>query len=215
MSVKVMLVDDHPIVRHGLRNLLESDPGIKVVAEAEDGISGLERLDLAKPDLLVVDLMMPGLNGLDVIKRARKKYPRLLIIVLSMQSADSYVVEALRAGANGFVLKDTAPGEIMEAIRTVQTGGRYISPALEYRVVDPVAGTRGVADPYETLTTREREILHLVIEGLTNPQMAKRLVISPRTVELHRSRMMKKLDLHNQTEIFRYAVARGIVPRER
>lgn len=211
MFVKVALVDDHPIVRQGLRNLLQTEPSFQVVAEADDGITGLELVQRVRPDVLIVDLMMPGLNGLDLIKQVLKRLPRLRIVVLSMQSADSYVVEALQSGAAGYVLKETGPSEIIHAIKAVVAGERYLSPKLAQRVLDSSTGKKKIADPYESLTPREREILHLIIEGHTNAQMAARLVLSPRTVELHRSRIMKKLGLHNQTDIFRYALERGIL----
>ena len=211
MFVKVAMIDDHPIVRQGLRNLLQTEPSFQVVAEADDGITGLELVQRVKPDVLIVDLMMPGLNGLDLIKQALKHLPRLRIVVLSMQSADSYVVEALNSGAAGYVLKETGPSEIIHAIKTVVTGERYLSPKLAQRVLDSSTGKKRIADPYDSLTPREREILHLIIEGNTSAQIAGRLVLSPRTVELHRSRLMKKLDLHNQTDIFRYALERGIL----
>lgn len=211
MSVKVALIDDHPIVRQGLRNLLQTEASLDVIAEADDGITGLELVQRVKPDVLIVDLMMPGLNGLDLIKQVLKRLPRLRILVLSMQSADSYVVEALKAGAAGYVLKETGPSEIIDAIQTVVAGQRYLSPKLAQRVLDFSSGKKRLADPYESLTPREREILHLIVEGNTSPQIAKRLVLSSRTVELHRSRIMKKLSLHNQTDIFRYALERGIL----
>jgi two-component system response regulator NreC len=211
MFVKVALIDDHPIVRQGLRNLLQTEPSFQIVAEADDGITGLELVQRVRPDVLIVDLMMPGLNGLDLIKQVLKRLPRLRIVVLSMQSADSYVVEALQSGAAGYVLKETGPGEIIQAIKAVVAGDRYLSPKLAQRVLDSSTGRKKVADPYDNLTPREREILHLIIQGHTNVQIAARLVLSPRTVELHRSRIMKKLDLHNQTDIFRYALERGIL----
>ena len=211
MSVKVALIDDHPIVRQGLRNLLQTEPSLSVVSEADDGIAGVELVLRARPDVLIVDLMMPGLNGLDLIRQVLKSQPKLRILVLSMQSADSYVVEALDCGAAGYVLKETGPSEIIQAIRAVVAGERYLSPKLSERLLNASSGKKKITDPYETLTPREREILHLVIEGNTSPQIAKRLVLSPRTVELHRSRIMKKLDLHNQTDIFRYALERGLL----
>lgn len=211
MSVKVAMIDDHPIVRQGLRNLLETEPSFQVIAEADDGITGLELVHRLRPDALIVDLMMPGLNGLDLIKQVLKHLPRLRIVVLSMQSADSYVVEALNCGAAGYVLKETGPSEIIHAIKTVVAGERYLSPKLAQRVLDTSTGKKKIVDPYDSLTPREREILHLIVEGNTSAQIAGRLVLSPRTVELHRSRIMKKLDLHNQTDIFRYALERGIL----
>lgn len=214
MSVKVVLLDDHPIVRQGVHNLLDTVPTFSVVGEAGDGIEGLELIQRLRPDVLIVDVMMPGLNGLDVIKQALKRLPRMRIIVLSMQSADSYVVEALNSGAAGYVLKETGPNEIIQAIRKVMQGEKYLSPKLSQRLMEASVGRKGVVDPYETLTNRERQILHLIVEGLTSPQIAEKLVLSPRTVELHRSRIMKKLDLHNQTDIFRYALERGILPSD-
>ena len=211
MFVKVALIDDHPIVRQGLRNLLQTEPSFQVVAEADDGITGLDLVKSVRPDVLIVDLMMPGLNGLDLIKQVLKHLPRLRIVVLSMQSADSYVVEALTSGASGYVLKETGPSEIIHAIKMVVAGERYLSPKLAQRVLDSSTGRKKIVDPYDSLTPREREILHLIVEGNTNAQIASRLVLSPRTVELHRSRIMKKLDLHNQTDIFRYALERGIL----
>ena len=211
MSVRVALIDDHPIVRQGLRNLLQTEPSLSVVGEADDGIAGVELVLRARPDVLIVDLMMPGLNGLDLIRQVLKSQPKLRILVLSMQSADSYVVEALGCGAAGYVLKETGPSEIIQAISAVVAGERYLSPKLSERLLNASSGKKKISDPYETLTPREREILHLVIEGNTSPQIAKRLVLSPRTVELHRSRIMKKLDLHNQTDIFRYALERGLL----
>ena len=211
MSVRVALIDDHPIVRQGLRNLLQTEPAFAVVGEADDGIAGVDLVQRVKPDVLIVDLMMPGLNGLDLIKQVLKSQPKLRILVLSMQSADSYVVEALNSGAAGYVLKETGPSEIIQAIHKVVGGERYLSPKLAERVLSSVSGTKKITDPYGTLTPREREILHLIIDGNTNAQIARRLVLSPRTVELHRSRIMKKLDLHNQTDIFRYALERGLL----
>ena len=214
MFVKVALIDDHPIVRQGLRNLLQTEPSFQVVAEADDGIAGLDLVQRVRPDVLIVDLMMPGLNGLDLIKQVLKPLPRLRIVVLSMQSADSYVVEALNSGAAGYVLKETGPSEIIHAIKTIVAGERYLSPKLAQRVVDSSTGRKRITDPYDSLTPREREILHLIVEGKTSVQIASRLVLSPRTVELHRSRIMKKLDLHNQTDIFRYALERGILSND-
>ena len=211
MSVRVALIDDHPIVRQGLRNLLQTEPSFAVVGEADDGIDGVELVLRIKPDVLIVDLMMPGLNGLDLIKQVLRNLPKLRILVLSMQSSDSYVVEALNCGAAGYVLKETGPSEIIRAIQAVLAGERYLSPKILERLVNASSGRKKLTDPYETLTPREREVLHLIIEGHTSPQVAKRLVLSPRTVELHRSRIMKKLDLHNQTDIFRYALERGLI----
>ena len=213
MSVKVLLADDHPIVRQGLHNLLISEQEFQVVGEASDGISALEMLDKQRPDVLVVDMMMPGLNGLEVIRRAKHKYPELRIIVLSMQNADAYVVDAFKLGASGYVLKDTGPAELIHAVKEVVDGRRYLSPALSERLINIYIPHKVeiTNDPYDTLTNREREILHLMAEGYTSAEIANRLSISARTAELHRANVMSKLRLHNQNDIVRYALKRGIL----
>jgi DNA-binding NarL/FixJ family response regulator len=159
-------------------------------------------------------MMLPGLNGLEVLKQAKTRSPATYSIVLSMQSADIYVVEALKAGAVGYVLKETGPSELVNAVQQVIGGKRYLSPRLSERLIDVLLQAKedSVLDPYETLTNREREILQMAAEGMTTAAIAKRLSISPRTAELHRGRMMNKLGLNNQTELVRYALKRGILP---
>ncbi len=214
MSVSVLLADDHPLVRRGLRNLLEAEPGFSVAGEAEDGLQVIQLAEKLRPDILVVDLMMPNLNGLEVLKQVRHRSPMTRMIVLSMQSADPYVLEAFRSGAIGYVLKDSAPDELINAINQSLKDIKYLSPKLPERLISAANGSMGNAeqDPYETLTDREREVFQMAAEGKTAPEIAKRLSISPRTAELHRSRMMNKLDLHSQSELVRYAVKRGILP---
>lgn len=211
MSVTVLVADDHPLVRRGMRSLLENEPGISVVGEAEDGLQVLQMAEKYRPEVVLVDMMMPNLNGLEAIKTLRQRFPRIHLIVVSMQSAEPYVVEALRAGATGYVLKDDAPGEVVHAIRQSLSGIRYLSPRLEDRIenvtIDPVRNP--TADAYESLTPREREVLQMAAEGKTAAQIAAILSISTRTAELHRGRMMGKLGLRNQTELVRYAVRRG------
>lgn len=211
MSVTVLVADDHPLVRRGMRSLLENEPGISVVGEAEDGLQVLQMAEKYRPEVVLLDMMMPNLNGLEAIKTLRQRFPRIHLIVVSMQSAEPYVVEALRAGATGYVLKDDAPGEVVHAIRQSLSGIRYLSPRLEDRIenvtIDPVRNP--TADAYESLTPREREVLQMAAEGKTAAQIAAILSISTRTAELHRGRMMGKLGLRNQTELVRYAVRRG------
>jgi DNA-binding NarL/FixJ family response regulator len=216
MTVSILLADDHPIVRQGLRNLLENESDFHVVGEAGDGIEAVEMVDRLRPDVLIVDMMMPSLNGLEVIRRVLKRWPGMHVIMLSMQSTDAYVIETLKSGASGYVLKDTGPSEIVEAVHEVVNGGHYLSPKLSNRLLNPFLdkGTRDLTDPYESLTNREREILQMTAEGSTSSQIARKLSISPRTAELHRSRMMKKLDLHNQKDVLRYALRRGILPMD-
>lgn len=214
MTVTVLLADDHPIVRHGLRRLLEEETSLKIVGEASDGLQAVELAEKFKPNVLIVDIMMPGINGLEVLKQVKERSPNTCSIVLSMQSADVYVVEALKAGALGYVLKETGPSELVNAVQQVVEGRRYLSPKLSERLIDVLLQVKEelTIDPYETLTNREREILHMAAEGMTTAAIAKRLSISPRTAELHRGRMMNKLGLNNQTDLIRYAFKRGILP---
>lgn len=216
MTVTVLLADDHPIVRQGLRHLFDAEPDLKIVGEASDGLQAVQLTEKFKPNVLIVDIMMPGLNGLEVLRRVKDRSPSTCSIVLSMQSADVYVVEALKSGALGYVLKETGPSELINAVQQVIAGKRYLSPMLSERLIDVLLETTDglTRDPYETLTNREREILQMVAEGMTTSAIAKRLSISPRTAELHRSRMMDKLGLNNQTELIRYALKRGILPMD-
>jgi DNA-binding NarL/FixJ family response regulator len=213
MTVTVLLADDHPIVRQGLRHLLEAESDLKIVGEAEDGLQAVQLSEKFRPNVLIVDIMMPGLNGLEVLRQVKDRSPATCSIVLSMQSADVYVVEALKSGALGYVLKETGPSELVNAVHQVIDGKRYLSPRLSERLIDVLlqATDELPLDPYETLTNREREILQMAAEGLTTSAIAKRLSISPRTAELHRGRMMDKLALHSQTELVLYALKRGIL----
>ena len=214
MAVTVLLADDHPIVRQGLRHLFDAEPDLKIVGEASDGLQAVQLTEKFRPNVLIVDIMMPGLNGLEVLRQVKDRSPSTCSIVLSMQSADVYVVEALKSGALGYVLKETGPSELINAVQQVIAGKRYLSPILSERLIDVLLQTTDglTRDPYETLTNREREILQMVAEGMTTSAIAKRLSISPRTAELHRGRMMDKLGLNNQTELIRYALKRGILP---
>ncbi|HTP02043.1 MAG TPA: response regulator transcription factor [Anaerolineales bacterium] len=216
MTVNILLADDHPLVRRGLRNLLEAEPDLCVVGEAEDGLQVVQMAEKLRPTIMVVDLMMPHLNGLEVIREVRRRNPQTLAVVLSMQRADPYIVEAFRAGASGYVLKDGAPGEVIHAIRQALLGVKYLSPKLPVGLLDQRSGS--AADPeqsrYETLTDREREVFQMAAEGRTAAEIGRLLSISTRTAELHRSRMMDKLGLRNQTELVRYAVSRGVLPTD-
>ena len=213
MTVTVLLADDHPIVRQGLRHLFEAESNIRAVGEASNGLEAVQLVEKFKPDVLIVDIVMPELNGLEVLKQVRERSPQTRCIVLSMQSADVYVVEALKAGALGYVLKETGPSELINAVHQVIQGQRYLSPRISERLIDMLieSSPKSTADPYQTLTNREREILQMAAEGLSSAEIARRLSISPRTAELHRGRMMNKLGLKNQTDLIRYAFKRGIL----
>lgn len=216
MAVTILLADDHPIVRQGLRHLLEDEQDVIIVGEASDGLQAVQLTEKLKPNVLILDMMMPDLNGLEVLRQVKERSPGTTSIVLSMQSADIYVVEALRAGALGYVLKETGPSELLGAVQQVVRGQRYLSPRISERLIDVLLETTGKlpADPYQSLTNREREVLQMAAKGLTTAEIAKRLFISPRTAELHRGRMMNKLGLHNQTDLIRYALKRGILPMQ-
>jgi len=215
VPVTLLLVDDHPIIRQGLRHLFEGEPEFRVVGEAEDGVEALQLVERLKPNILVVDMMMPGLNGLEVLRQIKKFSPTTRTIVLSMQSADPYVIEALKNGAAGYVLKETGPGELVNAVREVTQGNQYLSAKLSERL--QASGRRVLdlsSDAYETLTAREREILQMTAEGRTSQEIGDKLNISPRTVELHRSKLTSKLGIKNQADLIRFAIKRGILPME-
>lgn len=207
----IILADDHTVVRQGLRAMLE--PEYHVVAETGDGLEVVVLVERFQPDLLVLDIMMPGLNGIDAARQISRISPKTRIIMLSMHPDEAYVVEALKSGAYGYVLKGSDANELMSAIREGAAGRRYLSPQISERVIQGYVERfeSSVMDAYETLTPREREILHLAAEGLTNSKIATRLSISKRTVETHRANVMHKLHLNNQAELVQYAMQKGIV----
>jgi DNA-binding NarL/FixJ family response regulator len=214
VSVRVILVDDHSVVRKGVRALLEKETDLDVVGEASNGLDAIELVSKMRPDLVVLDLMMPGMHGLEVARRIIQEHSGTRVIVLSMHSDEGYVLAALRNGVSGYVLKDTTEDQIVEAIRKVSQGERYLSPPISERAIEAYiqkARQGQVGDPYETLTNREREILQLSAQGLSNPEIATRLYISPRTVETHRSNLMHKLGLASQTDLIRFALKRGLI----
>jgi len=213
MTVTILLADDHPMIRQGLQNLLSGISDFQIVGEAGDGLEALHEIELKKPDVLVIDMMMPNLNGLEVLLQTRKLSPHTRAIIFSMQSAEPYVIEAIRAGAAGYILKDTGPSEIVEAIHSVMQGNRYLSKQLSERLEGNIPSIEDAPlDLYQTLTAREREVLHMTAEGKSSIQIGNKLAISPRTVEIHRRNLMKKLCLKNQAELIRYAIKHGILP---
>lgn len=216
MTVTVLLADDHPLIRRGLRNLLATESGFSVIGEAEDGLQAVQLAESLRPTIMIVDLMMPNLNGLEVLRQVSRRSPKTRMIVLSMQSAEPYVVETFRSGAIGYVLKDSAPDELINAIHLALINVRYLSPKLPERLLDIITKPLEQAklDLYETLTDREREVFQMAAEGKTAAEIARLLSISPRTVELHRGRMMHKLGFHSQTELVHYAIKRGTLRTE-
>ncbi len=212
--INILLADDHHIVRQGLRALLESEHRFRLVGEAGDGLEAVRMTSRLKPDVLITDVMMPGLNGLEVTRQVTKSHPAIKVIILSMHTNDAYVLEAFKNGASGYVLKDSQAGDLINAVLSVISGKRYLSPPLSETELElyAVRVESAPVDPYELLTAREREVLQLVAEGRTSAEIASQLFISPRTVEGHRANLMRKLGLQNHTEIVKYALKRGILP---
>ncbi len=215
-NIKVILADDHQIVRQGLRALLEAESDMEVVGEVSEGLTVADMVTKLAPDVLVLDLMMPGLNGLEVARQVNQRSPGVRIIVLSMHANEAYVLEALRNGAAGYVLKESSTETLVAAIRTTLKGRRYLcAPLSEMAMEAFLQKAQNVAvDPYDSLTGREREVLQLAAEGHTNTAIAERLSISPRTAEVHRARIMEKLQLTNQTSLIKYAIRKGLLSVE-
>jgi DNA-binding NarL/FixJ family response regulator len=212
----IVLADDHHMVRQGIRALLDVESDFSIVGETGDGLEVVQLVERLRSNVLVLDLMMPGLNGLEITRQVKQRCPQTHVVILSMHTNEAYVMEALRNGAAGYVLNDASVSDLVQAIREVAAGRRYLSPPLSERAIDAYLqkAKADLLDPYEMLTTREREVLHLAAEGHTNAEMAARLFISPRTVETHRANLMRKLNLQTQTDLIRYALQRGVLPPE-
>jgi DNA-binding NarL/FixJ family response regulator len=216
MTISIVLADDHPVMRRGLRSLLESDPDLSVVGEAGDGLDAIRLVERLRPNVLVLDLMMPGLSGLEALRIIRQRVPQTRVLVLSMYSNKAFIAETLKNGATGYLLKGCTEEDLVRAVRETAAGRRCLSPPVtEIAIDDYIAqASAGPFDPHETLTAREREVLQLAAEGLTNSEIASRLHISPRTVENHRAHVMRKLGLQNHTDLVRHAMRRGLIPIE-
>lgn len=216
MHMRVLLADDHTLVRAGLRKLLESLPDIEVVGEAEDGLAMLTLIEKQHPNLVLMDIAMPGLNGLEAAARLTKTYPQIRVLILSMHQNEDYVRQALRNGAAGYLLKDAAPVELELALKAIFRGETYLSPAVSKGVVSNyVRRLRTEETPGEALTPRQREVLQLIAEGRSTKDIARRLDISIKTVETHRSQLMKQLDLHDIAGLVRYAIRTGLISSEK
>lgn len=211
--LRVLLADDHPIVRRGLRGLLE-DEGIEIAGEAADGLEALQLCRECRPDLLIVDIGMPKLNGIDVAAQVQKLERPPRVLILSMHADESYIIRALAAGACAYLLKDVTDDDLLPAVRAVAAGRHYFSPAVTAVLVQDYTRSlqaRGLSDSYTLLTDREKEVLQLLAEGHPNKEVAKELNIAVSTIETHRLSLMQKLDLHNTAEIVLYAVRKGII----
>jgi two-component system response regulator NreC len=216
MTISIMLADDHPVVRRGMQTLLEAEPDFSVIGETGDGLDTVREVERLQPDVLVLDLMMPGLSGLEVLRIIRQRSPRTRVVVLSMHNNNAFVVTALKEGATGYVLKGSEEQNLVHAVRETVAGRRFLSPPVTERAIDAYISQAMAApiDPHETLTAREREVLQLAAEGKTSGEIAARLHISHRTVENHRANVMRKLGLKNQSELVCYALRRELIPLE-
>jgi two-component system response regulator NreC len=212
--INIIVADDHNIVRKGIRAILSDEADFKIIGEAADGLEAINLVEKLQPEILILDLMMGGINGLEVTLQLHKKCPKTGIIVLSMHSNEAYVLEALRSGARGYILKDNTTDDLVRAVREVAAGHRYLSSVLAERAIEAYTNKTTVnsQDPYDQLTTREREVLQMAAQGLSNSEIAERLFISPRTIETHRANLMHKLGLHSHAELLKFAMVRGIIP---
>ena len=212
--IRIVLADDHTVIRKGLRLLLESQPGFKVVAEAADGREAVEVVDREAPHVVVLDVGMPNLNGIEAARQIASRRPQTAIVFLSMHSDESYVLRALKVGARAYLLKDSAEHDLINAIKAVSEGKAFFSPAISKMLVEDYVRQmqeREVEDSFDLLTPREREILQLLAEGKSNKEVATILKLSLYTVETHRSNILQKLNLHSVPELILYAVRKGVI----
>jgi DNA-binding NarL/FixJ family response regulator len=215
--MKVMLVDDHPLFREGIRALLSAEPDIEVVGEAADGKQAIDLAEKLSPDIIVMDLVMPGMNGMQAAQQLHDKHPEIKVLILSMYDDDEYIRQILKAGASGYVLKRAASDDLLRAIREVEKGGSALHPTVAAKLIkDYIRSTKstGQGDAGSSLTARESEVLKLVAEGHTNRQIADLLGLGRKTIDTHRTNVMRKLDLHDVTALVKYALKRGLINLE-
>ena len=209
---RILVADDHTMIRQGLISILRAHPEFEVVGEAADGQEAVARATESRPDVVVLDLGMPRLNGLEAARRIRKALPRTRILVLTMHDDEEYVLRMVRAGASGYLLKDSAASELLAGIRALKAGKVYFGPHASRALAEAYQSDRPLPeDPFERLTDREREVFQLVVEGKTNVQIAELLFISPKTVDNHRTRMMEKLGIHGTAELVRFAAKHNLL----
>ncbi|MBW7885365.1 MAG: response regulator transcription factor [Caldilineaceae bacterium] len=213
-KIRILLVDDHMVVRIGLKALINGEPDMEVVGEAGNGAEGVERARSLRPDVVVMDISMPEMDGLEATRRVRQECPTAQVLILTVHAQERYLFPVLKAGAAGYVLKSTVDTELFDAIRTVARGGAFLYPAatrllLEDYVSQLQSGSN--PDAYETLSEREREVLKLIALGYTATQVAEKLALSPKTVETYRGRIMEKLNLSSRSDLVQYALARGLL----
>ena len=213
-EIRILLADDHTVVRKGLRLLLETQPGFSVIADAADGREAVALAERLSPDVVVMDVAMPILNGIEAARQITARHPQAAVVFLSMHSDESYVLKALKAGARAYLLKDSAEYDLINAVKAVSEGKAFFSPAISKMLVEDYMRQmqeRAVEDSYELLTTREREVLQLLAEGKNNKDVASLLNLSLYTVETHRSNIFQKLNLHSGAELILYAIRKGVI----
>jgi len=211
-KIKILIADDHKILRQGIRSLLAPQPDFEVIGETADGPETLKETFKLKPDVVLMDIGMPNLNGFEATRQIKKKLPEVKVLVLTMYLDDEYVLQALQSGASGYVLKDVAVEELVTAIRAVNNDQYYLSPSISRTVIDAYLRKteKGEKESSELLTAREKEIVQLIAEGYTNKEIAAKLYISVKTVDAHRSHIMEKLDIHDVALLVKYAIRKGI-----
>ena len=210
--LRILLADDHVTVRHGLKLLIDSQPDMKVVAEASDGASAVQQAVALKPEVVVMDISMPGMTGLVATRKLKQLQPQIAIVTLTRHSDDAYLQELLRAGAAGYVLKQSAPAELLQAIRAASTGGQYLDSTLTARVTAKYLATEKKTKAESAVTDRESEVLRLIASGYSNKEIAARLALSVKTIEAHKANAMRKLGLTGRIDIVKYAVLQGWLP---
>ena len=209
MTTRVFLVDDHTVLRDGLKSLLGYETDIEVVGDAADGREAISAVEAAKPDVVITDISMPGLNGIETVRILRQEHPYLKLIVLSMHASEEYVAQVLQAGANGYVVKQSDASEVLTAIRAVMGGGAYLSPAISKYLIDGYLSQNPEDYVALKLTTREREVAQLIAEGASTREISDQLTISVKTVETHRMNLMKKINARTHADIIKYAIKKG------
>lgn len=212
--IRILLADDHTLVRQGFRKILEDRPDWEVVAEASDGRDAVRQAAAVEPDVAVLDIGMPLLNGIEATRQITRRHPGIRVLILSMHADEAYIIQALKAGARGYLLKDSADVELIRGIAAVAAGKSYFSPAVSKIMLDDYVrrmAEKGIVDRFDSLSEREREVFQLIAEGHSNKEIADLLFVSPATVETHRAHVLQKLDVHNTAELVLYAVRRGVI----
>lgn len=210
-DLRVYLVDDHTILREGLRLILSQAPGVQIVGEQGDGRAAMEEIDQLKPDLVVLDISLPSLSGVEIARQIRKFHPEMKILVLSRHDNQEYVEQLLKYGVQGYILKEEAGSDLLKALEVIRKGENYLSPRITRHLVTGMERRKNANDPFEILTNREREVLKLVAEGKSNEKIAQALWISAKTVKVHRANIMRKLDIHKVADLVKYAIKAGII----